>query len=156
LFLFVGAVSIGGAAVREGTLEPGDVASPKRRRNARLAMAGTGILVALMLFGGWTWWNATDTEFRNRMYRPFAARASGPYDANLTFAIVDSEWTRRHDTTYLNPRQMLLWSPLIRDHGKLMHLFLVADTGSAFAHLHPMTADTDTFTAALPEIPTGR
>jgi len=44
----------------------------------------------------------------------------------------------------------------MEDHGKLMHLFLVATDGrSAFAHLHPSTADTVTFTSVLPDLPAG-
>jgi hypothetical protein len=156
IFLFVGAMSIGGAAVREATLEPGAVPDSGHRRRARLAMAGTGVFVAVMLFGGWTWWNSTDAEFRQRMYRPFAVRAVEAQPGQLTFAITDSEWTERHDATYLQQRQRTQWSPLIPDHGKLMHLFLVADTGFAFAHVHPATGDTDTFRAALPPLPGGR
>jgi hypothetical protein len=108
-----------------------------------------------MLFGGWTWWNNTDAEFRQRMYRPFTVRASVPRPGQITFAITDSEWTERHDTVYLNPQQRTQWSALIPDHGKLMHLFLVADTGFAFAHLHPATTDTDAFHASIPPLPRG-
>ena len=44
----------------------------------------------------------------------------------------------------------------MEDHGKLMHLFLIADDGrSAFAHLHPSTTDTVAFTSALPDLPAG-
>jgi len=156
IFLFVGAMSIGGAAVREATLEPGAVPDSGHRRRARLAMAGTGVFVAVMLFGGWTWWNSTDAEFRQRMYRPFAVRASVAQPGQLTFAITDSEWLERHDANYLQQRQHTQWSPLIPDHGKLMHLFLVADTGFGFAHVHPTTTDTDTFRATVPPLPSGR
>ena len=156
LFLFVGAISIGGAAVRESTLEPGQLADSAHRRRARLAMAGTGVFVAAMLFGGWTWWNDTDAEFRQQMYRPFAVRAAQTSPGQLTFAISDSEWTERHNANYIEQQRHSQWSPLIPDHGKLMHLFLVADTGFAFAHVHPATADSDTFHAALPPLPSGR
>jgi hypothetical protein len=48
-----------------------------------------------------------------------------------------------------------LYSPLVPDHGKLMHLFLVAEDGGALAHLHPETSDTVSFRAALPPLPPG-
>jgi hypothetical protein len=156
IFLFVGAVSIGGAAVREATLDPGQVPDAAHRRRARLAMAGTGVLVAVMLFGGWTWWNNTDAEFRRLMYRPLEVQASVASPGQLRFAITDSDWTLRHDTVLLNPTQRPQWSAMIPDHGKLMHLFLVEDSGNGFAHLHPLTADTDQFHTALPPLPPGR
>jgi hypothetical protein len=46
-------------------------------------------------------------------------------------------------------------SGLVDDHGKLMHVFLVAEDGRAMAHLHPITKDTVTFTAAMPALPAG-
>jgi hypothetical protein len=156
VFLFVGAMSIGGAAVRESTLEPGQVPDTAQRRRARFAMVGTGVFVAAMLFGGWTWWNSTDAEFRQRMYRPFDTRVSVTRPGQLALAIVDSAWLERHDVNDSQQRQHTQWSPLIPDHGKLMHLFLVADSGYAFAHVHPATSDTDTFRAAIPPLPSGR
>ncbi|HZS60064.1 MAG TPA: hypothetical protein VFA43_12395 [Gemmatimonadaceae bacterium] len=159
IFLFIGAMSIGGAAVRESTLEPGQAPDPAHVRRARFAMAGTGIFVALMLFGGWTWWNSTDAEFQARLYRPFTTIVS-VNEVNeadqLRLTITDSAWLERHDANYLQQRQSTQWSPLIPDHGKIMHLFLVADTGFAFAHLHPTTGDTDAFVTNVPPLPAGR
>jgi hypothetical protein len=109
-----------------------------------------------MLFGGWTWWNDTDAEFQQRMYRPFSVRAAVVQPGQLTFTITDSAWLERHDSSYFSQRQHTQWSPLIPDHGKLMHLFLVADSGFAFAHVHPATTDTDTFHATIPPLPQGR
>jgi hypothetical protein len=62
----------------------------------------------------------------------------------LQLAITDSEWLGRQ------------YTPLIPDHGKLMHLFLVRDDQGAFAHLHPAMQDSSTFLAALPRLPPGR
>lgn len=45
---------------------------------------------------------------------------------------------------------------MIPDHGKLMHMFVVSDDLRAFAHLHPETSDTVTFTARRPPLPGGR
>ena len=52
--------------------------------------------------------------------------------------------------------QQRSWVPLIPDHGKLMHLFLVKKGGlGAFAHLHPVAVDSLTFETALPFLPAG-
>src|SRR5207253_10924971 len=46
--------------------------------------------------------------------------------------------------------------PLIPDHGKLMHLFVIGGPNNiAFVHLHPVTQDSVTFTSLLPTLPAG-
>jgi hypothetical protein len=157
--LFAGAMSLVGAGVRESVLAPGE--SPRRResRRARLAMITTGLLLALLLVGGWRWWDRIDAAYRQRLYRPYQVtarvRPDGPQMIlDVTFA--DERWRGRD------------WTPLVPDHGKLMHLFLVRVPGyDAFAHLHPAPArplaaapaagngGADTFRVALPRLPAG-
>ena len=150
LFLFVGAITIFGAAVRESVLEPG--AAPDRRRRwwGRLAMALGALALGGALGGGWTWWEAVDAAYRSRIYRPWSTSSAiapsgdGP---RLTLAIDDPEWrANRH----------LPGAALLPDHGKLMHMFLVeAVELSAFAHVHPVAAGDDVFTVPLPPLPAG-
>jgi hypothetical protein len=53
--------------------------------------------------------------------------------------------------------QQRSWEPLVPDHGKLLHFFLVKQDGlGAFAHLHPVAIDSLTFETALPFLPAGR
>ena len=160
LFLFAGIVTIVGAAVREGVLAPGEMPSNRRLWGARGAMAGSALIVGLLLLGGWTWWNAEDSGFQERMYRPFAATATiVPTGSGrvLRLAITDSAWAMRGDSAWLRAHHQSAWSPLVTDHGKLMHLFLIrqSDMG-AFAHLHPATVDSVHFDAPLPSLPAGR
>jgi hypothetical protein len=158
VFLLVGVVTIAGAAVRESTLPPGE--SPTRRRiwAARGTMLGTALFFGLLLYGGKLWWDGEDTAFVQEMYRPFAAVASvGDRGALLHFDITDSAWVMRSDTVWLRGHGQSRWSPLVSDHGKLMHLFLLRESDlSAFAHLHPTTTDSIHFTATLPALPPGR
>ena len=150
LFLFVGAVTLFGAAVRESVLEPGVEPDRTRRRRGRLATALGALALGAALGGGWAWWDAVDAAYRSRIYQSWstssaiAASGGGP---RLTLTIDDPEWrANRH----------LPGAALLPDHGKLMHMFLVeADMLSAFAHVHPVPAGDDVFTVSLPPLPAG-
>jgi hypothetical protein len=160
LFLFAGIVTIAGAAVREGVLPPGETPSRRRIWGARGAMAGSALIVGLLLLGGWTWWDGEDRGFRERMYRPFptAATVIGAAPRRvLRLEIMDSGWAMRGDSVWLKQHGQRAWPPLVADHGRLMHLFLIGqpDMG-AFAHLHPATVDSTRFDVALPALPAGR
>ena len=158
LALFLGAVSIVGAAVRESTLAPGAVPDAARRRRARYAMAATAVFVALILYGGRSWWNSEDRSFQRELYHPMATRAEVTDGGHaLAFTITDSEWTHRGDTTWQIAHRATDWGPLIPDHGKIMHMFLISEGAPfAFAHLHPATVDSATFTAQIPPLAAGR
>jgi hypothetical protein len=160
VFLFAGIVSIAGAAVRESVLPPGESPTGRRLWGARGAMAGTAVLVGLLLLGGWTWWVGEDRGFQQRMYRPFSAAASvsgAGAQPVLLFQITDSGWVHRDDPEWLKAHDQRAWPPLVTDHGKLMHLFLIREGDmSAFAHVHPETRDSVHFTAPLPSLPAGR
>jgi hypothetical protein len=160
LFLFAGIVTIVGAAVREGVLAPGETPSRRRIWGARGAMAGSALIVGLLLLGGWTWWGGEDRGFRERMYRPFptAATVIGAAPRRvLRLEIMDSGWAMRGDSVWLKQHGQRAWPPLVTDHGQLMHLFLIRqpDMG-AFAHVHPATVDSMRFDVALPALPAGR
>ena len=148
LVLFLGAVTIFGAAVRESVLPPRTAPDRRQRIRARVVMgAGTLTLVAL-LWGGWNWWDVVDAAYRNRMYRPLetsTALTSGETGTLLRLSIDDSAWQGRG------------WSPLLPDHGKLMHMFLVKDDDlGAFAHVHPLPNDDGrSFDVAFPPLPGG-
>ncbi len=160
LFLFAGIVTIAGAAVREGVLPPGEAPSRRRIWGARGAMVGSALIVGLLLLGGWTWWDSEDRGFRERIYRPFPAAATviGTSPRRmLRLEIMDSGWAMRADSVWLKQHGQRAWPPLVTDHGKLMHLFLIrqSDMG-AFAHVHPVTVDSVRFDVALPALPAGR
>ena len=159
IVLVWGMLSIVGSAVREGVLEPGVVPDEARRRRARFAMARGAVVIALALTGTLLWWRSEDRAFRARMFRPLSIdtrvdTSSGA--ARLVLAITDSSWLARDEVDVLRARGELPPTGLVDDHGKLMHLFLVAQGGTAaMAHLHPATQDSVTFTSALPVLPAG-
>lgn len=146
--LVAGVLTIVGAATREGSLPAGQTATPLRQRSARIAMATTAGVLALALLGGSKWWAAEEAAYRRSLYRPIRSETTvRTVDDTrvLTLAITDSLWKSN--------RVM----PLMPDHGKLMHLFLIrANDASAIAHLHPLRVHADTFTTRLPALPEGQ
>ena len=148
LFLFAGAVSIIGVAVREASLPPGEVADRRHIVLARVAAAVGAAILAFTVWGGKVWWDDVDRQIRSKLFEPFSVTSAIRSEAGqprLTLRIEDSR----------GPQD---WWPLIPDHGKLMHLFLLREPGlDAFAHLHPVAQDRNQkdFLSALPPLPAG-
>ncbi len=146
LFLFAGAVTILGAAVREGSLAPGEAADRRRRARARAVTLLAALFLALALWGGKRWWDGVDGAAQSNLFKPFRMRAAARIEGGRPALALAIEDERAQD-----------WTPLMPDHGKLMHLFLMREPGlDAFAHLHPVAqGGKETFLAALPPLPAG-
>jgi len=150
LVLAVGIVSIIRAAAGESVLQPGAVPDRASSRAGRLAAAVAVAVIALGALGAARWWKSVDRAFARGLYRPLAVRTTvrtEPTGRVLRLTVEDSAWRARVVT------------PLVPDHGKLMHMFVVK-SGSldALAHLHPVPLDSnDTFETRLPpDLPSGR
>jgi hypothetical protein len=145
-FLAIGLLTIVGAAVREGMLPPGEEPDARRRRRSWIVRGAWVVGITLALSGGKAWWASVDAAYRRNLYKPLEVRTTVAPSADgrmLTVAIVDSGFLAGQFT------------PIVPDHGKLMHLFLAREDGGAFAHLHPVRRDS-AFIAELPPIPPGR
>lgn len=156
VLLVVGLISIVGATSREAALAKGQAAQHDDVRRARKAMALAAVVVTAALTGGWKWWEAVDRDYRDQLDKPLAVETTvSPGDARaLTLRITQDNWT------IADPKQPTVrkqvGTPLMPDHGKLMHLFLIeAGAKGAVAHLHPLRRDLSTFTTNVPGLAAG-
>src|SRR5262249_5456986 len=139
-------VSIVGTAVREGILPATEVPTPKRVWRSRTVMLITAFALAGLLWFGRRWWNSEAADYRsNRLYHPLEVAAK-----------VRTENQRQVFRLDVTDPRFQRAPPLVPDHGKLMHLFLIREPNlDAFAHLHPTKLNWKTFEVALPDLPGG-
>lgn len=145
--LVIGAITIVGAAARDSVLPPGVEPDRKRRIRAWVARTVAVLVLALGVLGGKAWWQGEDALHARTLYQPMriATTIADSNDARtLQLAITDSDWIQHR------------YTPLIPDHGKLMHLFVIRSDLEAMAHLHPVMQDSSTFRAGFPPVPPGR
>jgi hypothetical protein len=148
LLIAAGLVTAMHAAIGESQVPPGEEIPPSRRRRARLVAIAMVPVVAFIAFGGARWWGSEAATYRRTLYKPLATSAAVTDAAGvptLTLTVNDEGW--RNDRI----------TPVMPDHGKLSHLFLVrADSLAPFAHLHPVMPNGWTFSTPLPPLPAGR
>lgn len=134
------------AAVRESVLAAGEVTTRKRAWLARGAVLIAFLVLSAGLSFGKRWWDAEEQAYlQGTLYQPLAGVMS-----------VRVENGQRVLRIELPEEDLRKRSPIVPDHGKLMHLVLVSDPDQrVLAHLHPLKLNRRTFVVALPEIPAG-
>ena len=147
IVLVAGLVNIVYKAAGESLVEAGGAPDAARVRRARRVAAIAVPILAAAILGGARWWGAVDADYERRMYRPL------PVVLSLNGDLLE---VRARDTLYSSNGRPLAY---LADHGKPMHLFLVA-TGDArgFAHLHPRPRDSSAvpaFVTRVPSLPAG-
>jgi hypothetical protein len=156
LLLLVGAITIIRAASGESVASPGQRLDRRQRRTRTVATTVGAAILGFALVGGKRWWDAVEREYRDNLYKPFPVSADLRTESGtraLHLEITDSVWRGRKAGNYYERFQV---TPLLPDHGKLMHLFLVRTDQSALAHLHPVSTDSANFTAPIGSLPAGR
>jgi len=144
LFLAVGVVSIVGACVREGQLEPGTKPPVNLIHRARLLMGVTAVLVLLILYLGNRWWGAAANDYSRYIYKPLQVSASVEPGGRLILRMSDPGWLGRK------------MNDLLPDHNHLMHMYLIRlPEMERVWHLHPEQIDAGVFEHELPPIPAG-
>lgn len=160
LFLVVGLLTIFGAATRESVLAPDAEPSPADRRRGRWAVGVGGLVVCVLLLGGWRWVGAEARAYRARIDRPWSVNATlrgTERGRELELTITEPLWVRRNDSTWLVQNNRYRRADLIPDHGKMMHMFIVRDQDlSSFAHVHPTRTGDSSFRVVFPPLPAGR
>jgi hypothetical protein len=149
LVLALSLVSIAGAAVREGGLDPGVEPTPRTRRIARVAIIVASGVVVFALWGGNAWWRSEAADYEDMVARPWHVEPVRD-GCELKIPAVDYN--------------------LMLDHGHELHVFVVRtaavpttdrDTGvrtpelDRLAHLHPARTERGYYIERLPLLPAG-
>ena len=146
--LVLGALGIAYAAGREAGLFPGQIPGGRERQKGIIATVTTMVILTAALFGGRVWWNAEERGFQLHL------REGAWPDLTAEVREEDGQKILRLE---LGEKAKNYIPPLIPDHGKLMHLFLIREgSRDAFGHVHPVRRYGRTFEVAVPPLPPGR
>ena len=145
IVLAVGLVSIVGAGVREGQLEPGVAATSGSKRRARILMGVTAAIVAFVLWSGDRWWTSAARGYARDLYQPLQMTPTIQPHEQLLLTLANPPWSV--------PRKI---DDFLPDHGHLMHLYMIRQPDAQRVwHLHPEMTSKGIFTQALPPVPAG-
>ena len=148
--LTFGGLAIVYAAAGKASSTPAPPCNVRTAKRVWLAGAITAVVLGLAFAGGWHWWQAEEQAFRRNL------RAGAWPDLTAT---VETTGPQRILHLVLGEKAFRpdYALPLLPDHGKPLHLFLIREPShDVFAHLHPIRRGGKTFDLVLPDIPEGQ
>ncbi len=152
LLLVILLSTIIGASVSDGLRSPDANPDKSLQRKRLKGMTVAFGFIALILYGGATWWDSWAENYRKFMYKPYQA------DSEVMLKDSTTVMQLKIDSAYQEYRDNYLpVSYLIPDHGKIMHMFVMKEGSlDGFAHLHPKRRDSLTFETNWPPLPKGK
>ncbi len=155
LFLVGGITAICGAAVREAKLPEGLAPAPLQVRRGRIAMAAAFGVIALVLWGGKSWWDSDAAVYRDRIYKPLNMQAD-LQEKTLTLKLSEPGWMQAQPNRVTRILFIRKMDDLVPDHDHLMHLYAIREPAlDVIYHLHPDQSGPDDFRLQLPNMPPG-
>lgn len=143
-------ITIAGSSLSDAITRPGLSAADKRNKKL-VGMGVTSVIVCVIAFYTYRWCKSDHLTYLAYLYKPIKGH-SAIFDDN-GHSILRLQVT---DTAQLKFDHEQL-SYVVPDHGKLMHMALVKiNTLDAFAHLHPIREDSNTYLVNMPDLPEGK
>ena len=149
ILLVGGIAGIVAAAVGQSRLSPGLEPGPTAGRRAMVAGLVTLAISAVLVYGGYKWWNLEATSYAADIYHPLSLRPE------LSGNTLDLK-IGRHDTDAIHTSKARTNDDLLPDHGHVMHLYAIREPGMDVAfHLHPAIVSPGLLRMTLPSMPPG-
>ncbi len=148
VLLVAGIVGIVAAAVGQARVDPGITPRPSARRRGLVAGLVTLMVTALIVYGGYKWWNVEAAAYAADIYHPLSLSPSlSGNTLNLEIGTYDG------DPHTFRARS---GADLLPDHGHLMHLYVIRQPEmDAVFHLHPSPVSENQLRMTLPSMPPG-
>ena len=149
VILVLGIAGIVGAAVGQARVPPDAARAPANRRRALVASGFTLVIVSLIVYGGYKWWNVEATSYASDIYHPLSLSpvlSGNTLDLRIGTYDPDDRYNLRARSN----------NDLLPDHGHLMHLYAIRQPGmDAVFHLHPSLVSPGDLRMTLPAMPAG-